>query len=475
MSWGVLGLPLPEWIVVITATMLVLVGVGRGPVTRGRRVAAGMAALGFAAATAVVVSSGLPWPLVPVLLAAVIPLVVALRLVAVPHSHRAHRRRLAWAAAVVAWVLIASGALVSGLLPTPRFPDPSGPYAVGVTVLQWTDQRRAEPATADPDDRRTIVAQVWYPAEPSTTADRSRYLGRSEREARLVSSAEARYLGGPGFVLSQLVDARTAAVPDAPALAAAGRFPVVLFSPGLGGVRTQNTAWAEELASRGYAVVALDHPYDSAAVTLADGTTIGTQVAPSGDDAEDNRRANAWTAVRAADLSFALSRLDTDLPAPLTGLLDTGRSAVTGHSLGGAAALLAARRDPRFRAVIDLDGFPRDPSPSRYRQPALAVTHQLRPGGDPDYLPALDRVLRLSATGGYRLTVPGTAHLSFTDAPLFLPPLPSLVGSHGRSEAIRLTADITATFLDAYVRGRSGDVAGELARYGDLVHLPATR
>jgi predicted dienelactone hydrolase len=44
---------------------------------------------------------------------------------------------------------------------------------------------------------------------------------------------------------------------------------VVLFSPGLAGVRSQNTAWAQELASHGYVVVALDHPYDSAA--LADG------------------------------------------------------------------------------------------------------------------------------------------------------------------------------------------------------------
>ena len=45
---------------------------------------------------------------------------------------------------------------------------------------------------------------------------------------------------------------------------------MVLFSPGLAGVRSQNTAWAQELASHGYVVVALDHPYDSAAL-LADG------------------------------------------------------------------------------------------------------------------------------------------------------------------------------------------------------------
>ncbi len=62
-----------------------------------------------------------------------------------------------------------------------------------------------------------------------------------------------------------------------------GRFPVVLFSPGSGGARTQNTAWAEELASHGYLVAALDHPYDSAAVVLTDGRTIHTKTASTGD------------------------------------------------------------------------------------------------------------------------------------------------------------------------------------------------
>ncbi|WP_214417156.1 alpha/beta hydrolase [Sphaerisporangium fuscum] len=208
-------------------------------------------------------------------------------------------------------------------------------------------------------------------------------------------------------------------------------------------MRTQNTAWAEELAGRGYIVAALDHAYDSAAVVLDDGRTIRTRVVATGDDEEDRRLATGWTAVRAADLSFVLTqlgRLDRgEIPGLLTGRLDVHRAAATGHSLGGAAALQAARQDPRFAAVIDMDGFPRDPAPQPFNQPVLALTHDVKPGEEPDYIPRLTRVLQLSTKTSYRLTVPGSAHLTFTDAPLFLPPLPTLIGSLGRTAGPHIT------------------------------------
>ncbi|MGW0594091.1 hypothetical protein [Streptosporangium sp. NPDC002607] len=77
--------------------------------------------------------------------------------------------------------------------------------------------------------------------------------------------------------------------------------------------------------------------------------------------------------------------------------------------------------------------FPRDPAPRSFHQPVLTLTHDVKPGEEPDYIPRLTRVLRLSTATGYRLTVPGAAHLTFTEAPLYLPPLPALVGSLGRT------------------------------------------
>lgn len=371
---------------------------------------------------------------------------------------------------------VAAGPAAAWAFPEPVFPDPSGPYPVGTTVVQWTDPARPEPATRAPGDRRTVVAQLWYPAGTSPgDAGRAQYLGRTRREARVVADGLAGYLGLPPFLLDGAVRARSHAVPDAPAAPGRQGFPVVLFSPGLGGVRTQNTVWAEELASRGYAVAALDHPYDSATVVLADGRTVATRLRATGDPGDDERRAAGWTATRAADLSFALTQLGLldrgELPSPLRGRLDTDRAAATGHSLGGAAALQAVRQDPRFDAAVDIDGFPHDPAPRAFRQPVLALTAGIDPadrGQAERYATRLAQVLELSAAPSYRLTVPGAAHLTFTDAPLYLPLVPALTGSLGRSAGPAVTAAATAAFLDTTLRGHPGALAAELARYGDL-------
>ncbi|MEV4458962.1 hypothetical protein [Microbispora sp. NPDC049633] len=433
------------------------------------------------AAAAVAVPSGIAltvlgprWQTVPALAGALVALAFAAPLL----TGRPVRRRRWLAVPVVAACLGLAGASAAAAwaVPVPVFPEPSGPYAVGTAVTQWTDASRPEPATAEPGDHRTVVVQLWYPAPRGTAGPHARYLGRTEDEARTVAHGLADYVGVPAFLLDDAQRARTAAVHDAPV--AAGRFPVVLFSPGLGGVRTQNTAWAEELAGRGYVVAALDHPYDSAVVVLRDGRTIRTRVAASGDDEEDRRLAIGWTAVRAADLSFVLTQLGRvdrgEIRGPLTGRLDTARAAATGHSIGGGAALQAAHQDSRFTAVINLDGYPHDPAPRPYHQPVLVLTHPVDPADNPAYIPRLARVLSLSTSESYRITVPGTAHLTFADAPLYMPPVPSVVGSLGRTGGLSVTTAATAAFLDATLRGEPGDLATTLRPYGELtVHRPA--
>ncbi|MBG0824745.1 hypothetical protein HS048_28990 [Planomonospora sp. ID91781] len=473
-----------EFLAVLAAVALVA---ARWSPAGARRPLALAAAATAVSAGALLAVLGLRWQLVPVLAGAALALPSAvlplLRRRTGPPPRRARRwPALLGSAACIG--LVAAGAGAAWALPVPVFPDPTGPHEVGTAVVQWDDPDRPETATPDPGDRRTVVVQLWYPARrgPADTgrAAKAQYLGRTPQEARTVAHGLAGYLGAPGFLLDGLPRARTNAVPGAAVVQGGGRFPLVLFSPGLGGVRTQNTAWAEELAGRGYVVAALDHPYDSAAVVLADGRTVRTRIAATGDEAEDARRSARWTAVRAADLRFVLTQLGRvdrgEIPGPargMTGRLDTGRAAATGHSLGGAAALQAARQDPRFAAVIDLDGYPHGPASRPLRQPVLALTQSVGPGTDPDYIPRLTRVLELGTAPGYRLTVPGTAHLSFTDAPLYLPPVPSLVGSLDRASGLRITAGASAAFLDHTLRGAPGDLAGLLSAYGDLtVHRP---
>ncbi|WP_224282563.1 hypothetical protein [Streptomyces sp. LS1784] len=477
---NIAGLPMsPLEILALLGAVALVVARWLPPVARpGVTIAAGAVLLPFAIVLGV---AGIRWQLLPVLAGAAFALPFALSPLLRRRTGRPAWRARWWLAlpgSVACVGLIATGPVAAWAFPVPVFPEPTGAFAVGTRVVQWTDPRRPETFTADPGDLRTVVVQLWYPAQKSPAgARRAQYLGRTEQEARTVSEALARGVGLPGFLVDGVPRARSRAVFDAPVAGGGERFPVVLFSPGSGGVRTQNTAWAEELASHGYVVAALDHPYDSAAVVLADGRTITTETASTGDPAKDEELAAGWTAVRAADLGFVLTRLDGldrgEGADPLTGRLDTGRAAVTGHSMGGAAALQAARQDRRFDAVIDLDGYPHGPASPALDQPTLALTQAVTPATDPRYLPRLTEALGSSTATSYRLTVPGAAHLTFMDGPLYLPPVPSIVGSLGRTGSPRVVAAATLAFLDSVLRGKPGDPAGVLPAYGSLsVHHP---
>ncbi len=54
------------------------------------------------------------------------------------------------------------------------------------------------------------------------------------------------------------------------------------------------------------------------------------------------------------------------------------------------------------------------------------------------------------------------------DGPLYLPPVPSIVGTLGRTESPRVVAGATLAFLDAVLRGRPGDPADTLRAYGKV-------
>lgn len=311
---------------------------------------------------------------------------------------------------------VAALALAVGGLQAARFafrlPAPSGPFRVATTMMGF--ERPLEPGEASPG---RFTVQVWYPGLQS--ADRAPYVAGSSGVER--------------WLYERLV--RTNAARDVGVAASPRRFPILVYLAGWGGVRTDNTALLEDLASHGFVVAAIgDVARDSPPLQrLAAPLDFGSQAA-----FQATRRLAAekleYTARRVSAVLDRLSELDArDPQGRFTKRLDISRAGVLGYSFGGAVAFAAARRDPRFKAVMNLDGWLFNAS-SGYRGglPYFVVSGD-SPVPGPDYVTDPDPDVRYASQltvvddeqqrevlrhGGYELTVNGADHLSFSDVPL---------------------------------------------------------
>jgi dienelactone hydrolase len=212
-------------------------------------------------------------------------------------------------------------------------PAPTGAFPVGVRSAFVTDRARIDPATHRP---RVLAIRVWYPARSRPPAAPASYLSPA------IEQVAERTLGLP----ARSLDITTHASERAPARSRVRG--VVLVSPGAGMLAALNTALMVDLASRGYAVVAIDHPHDSAAVEQPDGALVAA------DPALDRHIASAF-GQRVRDVGVVLGRLSRLVPQRRRAT----RIAILGHSLGGSVAAEAMLRYPRLRAGITLDGRPR--------------------------------------------------------------------------------------------------------------------
>ncbi|MFG3157594.1 alpha/beta hydrolase family protein [Streptomyces sp. NPDC048219] len=328
----------------------------------------------------------------------------------------------------------------------PELPAPAGPHPVGRRTLHLVDRSRTDPWVPAVGHRELMVS-VSYPARPSGGAPAT-YM--TTEEARLL--LEERGLGGvvpAGAVAGTRTHARVAAPP------APGRFPLVLLSPGFGMPRTTLTSLADDLASRGYVVAAVDHAYESVGTEFPGGRMLPCVACEEVDPGPEQA---AVVRGRAADLSFVVDELTAHRGpgAAFSRMIDTRRIGAAGHSIGGAAAAATMAADRRVRAGADLDGdfFVQAPGAGLGGRPFLMIgaeaTH--RPGSTgTDWAEAWNRL------HGWKrwLTFDGAGHFSFTDFPwlgdqLGLPdPTVPLSGERSWS----LTRDYVAAFFDLHLRG----------------------
>ncbi|MFT5793931.1 MAG: dienelactone hydrolase [Saprospiraceae bacterium] len=357
-------------------------------------------------------------------------------------------------------VLAGCSTLMPRLLPFDDLPAPSGAAPVGTQIMDLTDSARDEWFTLDADDKRRIMVQLWYPAANVSGAP---YPYIDHPQQRLTPLAKQ--MGLPAFLIQHIGDVSTNAVLAASPAVSSSKAPVIIFSHGLGGTKNQNTVQAEELASLGYIVVAVDHAYDAYLTIFDDGS-----LADYRSKAEDGLTVEEFWAVRTpqlatrtADIHFLLEVMTARQArgeSPWANM-DLTRIGIFGHSYGGATSIMAASTDSRIKATIALDGWmlpiPDDTIDAGLDTPFLYIGRSS--WEDPINYQKLDSLLDHSQGNATRILWEGTKHMDFSDAPQ-LSSASSTLGLSGKLSRDELRQRLNheiVTFFNIHVRDRSND------------------
>jgi len=241
---------------------------------------------------------------------------------------------------------------------TPELLPPTGSFAIGRVTYAWRDDARVEVMSPQPA-KREVRVHLFYPAAKRGVKPAPYWPDVDVVERR--SGDFLREDFGSSYPLLRTI--RTHSYEGVPVAKSPRRFPVVVFSHG-GGINVLHyTTLIEDLASHGYIVAAVEHPYDAGFVVFPGNRII--EQAGWGDDAKRSPTERAAFhrgrhLVDAQDNSFVLdqlARIDAGkIASPLKGRIDVSRAVAIGHSLGGKASVMSCAIDARWNRCVNLDG-----------------------------------------------------------------------------------------------------------------------
>lgn len=383
---------------------------------------------------------------------------------------------------IVAWALPIS-------LPVFTLNEPSGAYSVGSQYIHLQTSAE-EPLTPTKDDRRELMIKVWYPAS----------LDNEETEAYLNDGDRAGFAvkyGLPPSMVDYLdkVETNTYLKP----LVAEGKFPVLIFSPGIYANASGYYALLEEIVSHGYVVLNINHSYESTGALFPDGEI---KLYGSEYDRQHNDQAMAemvWIAMKnykkasspeeeyeaikdlmrdyyaaevtmrwSKDISHVIDALDQwDQSTFLAGHINTTSIGVFGHSQGGSAAGQATLDEPRIKAGFNVDGAQWggmiDTSLSR---PFALLSSDWQTGH-----PNLNKhaYRHGSAADFYSARIGGSGHSNFMDIPLMIRiPVLNEAGRIDPHRAHRISSELIVQFFDTYLLGKPSGLLKLSEKYSEL-------
>ncbi|OAL44097.1 hypothetical protein IQ07DRAFT_253020 [Pyrenochaeta sp. DS3sAY3a] len=306
--------------------------------------------------------------------------------------------------------------------------DPTGPYHVGYTQHIFdhiTPNDTTKPGTF-------MLATIYYPTRqiPNTTFP---YIdpvtaGIFEENIGLTPGIMANLTTRLQFQAPTLIGTH-------PSFGnGTSPYPTLVFTPGAGLPTSSYTAYLSELASYGYAVVAIDHPGEAPYLALP--YTNGTGGVYGNPDFSNYpstiEEALSIIAFRLSDVLAAMS--DSFFPALVRQYgapFNTTHFGIFGHSIGGAGAgsLLASKAEgvERFKIGVNLDGtwlqyLDENATIPDIKTPFLEVASEVHFEGNTTASEDYTWKRFDDAQSGWLrdVQVNGTIHLDFSDFPLWI-------------------------------------------------------
>lgn len=272
-------------------------------------------------------------------------------------------------------------------------------------------------------------------------------------------------------------------------------FPLIIFSHGAFGYYQSNTSTYMELASHGYVVISMDHPYHSFFTEDTEGNLITVDpefmqevMLVNQEDISEEEVFNLsrkWMEIRTGDMNFVLDSVkeavddDTQVDewfveseevknaiTDLLSMINTEKIGLTGHSMGGATSVTIGRTRDDISAVIDLDGTMLGEQigyengeyqyyEDAYPVPLMVVDNEEHyKQGDDSGLLYVNGFILENAVESTHTYIAGSGHMNFTDLPLFSPVLSSLLGTGtvDATECVLEMNEMVLQFFDTYLK-----------------------
>lgn len=327
-----------------------------------------------------------------------------------------------------------------------RLPEITGNFGVGTTILHLIDKSRKE--KHNPRSNRELAIQVYYPIDRNYSGNFERYL---KFNAEYVKKNIADIKDIPVYKLNYINSLNTHSILDAYISDHESNYPVVLFSPGFGSPQDTYTSYLENLASHGYIVFGINHPYVTDPTVFPDGRVIPQDPEFKKPDAEKKKVAASKTWIE--DIKFLITELK-DINSKnniLRNKINLEQIGIMGHSFGGRIIVEAAMQDNRIKAGIDLDGkLTPEISLSGFDTPFMFIVAQRKDTKDQDRIEQLQKNITKDA---YLVIIKNADHGTFTDLNLIFKPW-LYQNNIDPQRGIEIIRKYIYTFFDKYLKNK---------------------